>query len=63
MIIGKRLGWGEKGSLIGKEIEEGIVISRILSDKKEKEFIVVSIYNVGDWEKIKKVIRKIVTEG
>lgn len=33
-----------------------------MSDKKEKEFIIVSIYNVEDWEKIEKVIRKIVTE-
>lgn len=45
-----------------KKIKEGIVISRIVSDKKEKEFIIVSIYNVEDWEKIEKVIRKIVTE-
>lgn len=30
--------------------------------KKEKEFIIVSIYNVEDWEKIEKVIRKVVTE-
>lgn len=62
MIISKRLGWREKDSLIGKKIKEGIVISRIVSDKKEKEFIIVSIYNIEDWEKIEKVIRKIVTE-
>lgn len=62
MIISKRLGWREKDNLIGKEIKEGIVISRIVSDKKEKEFIIVSIYNVEDWEKIEKIIRKIVTE-
>lgn len=51
MIISKRLGWREKDSLIGKEIKEGIVISKIVSEKKEKEFIIVSIYNVEDWEK------------
>lgn len=62
MIISKKLGWREKDSLIGKEIKEGIIISRIMSDKKEKEFIIVSIYNVEDWEKIEKVIRKMVTE-
>lgn len=33
-----------------------------MSDKKGKEFSVVSIYNAGDWEKIEKVIRKIVAE-
>lgn len=36
MIISKKLGWREKDSLIGKEIKEGIVISRIVSDKKGK---------------------------
>lgn len=33
-----------------------------MSDKKGKEFSVVSIYNAGDWEKIEKVIRKIIAE-
>lgn len=30
MIIGKKRGWGEKDSMLEIEVEEGIVVSRIV---------------------------------
>lgn len=34
-----------------------------MNDKKGKEFIVVSIYNSGDWEKIERAIKKVIIEN
>lgn len=55
---------GEKGIVckIGRVLEEGITIFRIIRGKKKKDLIIVSIYNLGDWEMIEMVLRKIVEE-
>lgn len=45
-IIGIRKGWGEGESRLMWEEEKGIVVSKI-KGRKEKDFIVISIYNTG----------------
>lgn len=65
MLIGRNKEWGEEGSERmggGRRVEEGITISRIARDKKNKDIIIVSIYFTGDWDKLEAVIRNIAEE-
>lgn len=42
--------------------EEGIVISKAKGIEKGKEYIMVSIYNSRDWDRIEEVLREIMKE-
>lgn len=42
--------------------EEGIVISKAKGIEKGKEYIMVSIYNSRDWDRIEEVLREIMEE-
>lgn len=49
-VIGIRKGWGQKGSMVFKEEEEGLVISEI--KEKGEILVIISVYNGGGWIKL-----------
>lgn len=57
-ILGKKKDWREKRSKIGPIKEEGIAVSRIKGERSNRDVVIISIYNSGNWKAIENTIKE-----
>jgi len=62
-IIGVRKDWGVPGTELKVNKGEGIIVSRVKSKEKDKDLIVIGVYNNEDWEAMEERIKEIVEEN
>lgn len=62
-IIGKKKDWGKVGDFLGKEVEEGILMSKVKNGGGRKDIVIVSVYNSGDWGRLEKSVKLAMKEG
>lgn len=51
-MIGRKKNWGEESSILGQEKEEGLLVSKIKDKGKEKDMIIISVYNSRKKERL-----------
>lgn len=61
-MIGVQNGWHQKGRFETKEVEEGIVMSKI-QEVEGKKGEVISVYNADEWDRMADKIKRIVEEN
>jgi len=62
-IIGVKRDWGVAGTELKISKGEGVIVSRVKSKEKDKDLIVIGVYNNENWEIIKERIKEIVEEN
>lgn len=58
-LIKKRKGWGSKDDILGKKLEEGVLLSKIKRNDVKGDFVIVSIYNSGKGKGVDGFLREI----
>lgn len=59
-IIGKKKGWGDDGSTLINNEEEGVIMMEI--KEKGEVTVIISVYNTIGWENIEEKIDRLVEE-
>jgi len=62
LIIGVKKDWGVPGSELKISKGEGIIVTRV-KRTKEKDLIIIGVYNNEDWDSMEKRIKEIVEEN